>query len=174
MAIHDFNKSLELGKKGEQVIREFFESSLTVSRYEDVSENKEYQDKDIDGIVWMKSGIPLTVELKTDKYTSGNIFYETASCVEFHTQGCMDKTQAECLCYYFPNFQCMYCIRMDEYRKWFNANSSKFRYVQFANYTRNRQGTYHSGGRLIPITYLEEHFDARHWRKVPMPRVNVT
>lgn len=173
MKTHDFTKSNELGKRGEQVIQRFFGKRDTVARYEDVSDQKEYQDKDIDGILHLANGDTLTVELKTDQYISGNIFYETDSCVEWHTPGCMNKTQAKCLCYYFPNFHVMYCIDMEAYRAWFEQNKSRFRYVTFKNYKRNYRGTYHSGGHLIPMTFFESNFDSKYWKKFAMPSLQI-
>ena len=172
MIVHNFPDSNRVGKQGEKIIRKYFESCQDIIHYEDVSDKKEYQDQDIDGILWRSTGDKGTVELKTDKYTTNRIFYETDSCVERHTPGCMNKTKAEYLYYYFPGYGCMYRIKMNEYREWFEENKKEFTSATFQNKSKFNGSIYHSRGRLIPLPWFEQNF--AHWEKIPMPKVHIT
>ena len=172
MRVHNFNNSQKIGERGEEIIQCFLESFGGIDHYEDVSKDKTFQKKDIDGLLWLKRGGKVPVEIKTDTYTTGNIFYETQSCVEFNTPGCMEKTEAKYLYYYFPNFKFMYCISMNEYRDWFHQNKSQFKYKTFENEKKYGNGTYHSGGYLIPMSYMEKHFDKAHWKRFDMSHVS--
>lgn len=169
---HDFHKSIIYGKEGERVIKDWFCSFNNVERYEDVSDNPEFQKVDIDGIVWLKNGESRTVEIKTDSYTSGNLFYETQSCVEKNTIGCMERTKAQYLYYYFTGYKCMYAFDVEAFRKW--ALQEHINYPNILkdkllrNESNNINGYYHSAGFIIPLTYLESHFPKRYWLKFNM------
>ncbi len=171
MLTHNFDDSNELGKQGERIIRDFLESFGGIARYEDVSDNKEYQDKDIDGILWTKKGRAIPVELKTDKYTTGNIFFETVSNLKYNTPGCMYKTKAEYLYYYFPNYRRMYCIPMNEYRQWVEEHKHEFPVQRVRNENKKTKQIHYACGYLIPLEKLEEAFP--HWRKFDMPYIKI-
>ena len=101
MKTHDFQKSIEVGKYGETLIEKYLKNHTKVSSVINVSGQKEYQDIDIDYVVHFKNGKQHTIELKTDTYNSGNIFYETVSNKEYNVAGCMKKSKADFLFYYF-------------------------------------------------------------------------
>lgn len=168
MKTHNFNDSIQVGKDGEKTVRRYLEGRPNVRQYEDVSNDEEYQGKDIDGLLHMLGGHVRKIEIKTDTYTTGNIFYETKSCVEFDTLGCMEKTEAEYLYYYLPNFSVMYIIKMEKYRKWFRLHRHMFAFKTFKNVKKSGNGTYHSAGYCIPMKYLEAKFSGKYWKKVDM------
>ena len=90
MRTHDFKKSIKVGEYGENLILDFLSNLDNVDFVEDVTGYPAYQNTDIDFLVHFKSGTVSSIEIKTDTYTSGNIFYETISNLEYGVAGCME------------------------------------------------------------------------------------
>lgn len=172
MKRHNFKKSYVHGKNGEETVKKWFVAQKSVERYEDVSENPAFQKLDIDGIVWLTDGTHRTVEIKTDSYTTGNMFYETQSCVEMNTIGCMERCNAKYLYYYFTALKSMYVFHMDAFRQWalaeHEANPRVLKDKLLENDSRNETTVHHSAGFIIPLTYLEQHFPTKFWKKFDM------
>ena len=167
MKTHNFESSNTIGKRGERIIRAYLESKPNIRRYEDVSDSYTYRRKDVDGILHFLSGAKREIEIKTDTYTTGNIFYETESCIEYNTPGCMEKTQAEYLYYYLEAYNKLYVLQMDKYRKWFHLHKHMFKYHKFKN--SKKSGDTHSGGYAIPMAYLEAKFSPKYWKVFDVP-----
>ena len=167
MKTHNFEDSNIVGKRGERIVRAYLESKNNLRRYEDVSDRYTYRRQDIDAILHYLTGKTRTIEIKTDTYTTGNIFYETESCVEYNTPGCMEKTKAEYLYYYLENFNKLYVIQMEKYRIWFNLHKHMFKRHTFIN--KKNSGDTHSAGYAIPMSYLEAHFSEKYWKVYTIP-----
>ena len=118
--VHVFANSMITGQQGEAEIRNYLLSRGNVAQVIDVSDNPAYQEKDIDFLVYQTSGALTKTELKTDTYDK-NFFYETLSNIERGTPGCMEKTEADCLCYYYVNLDTLYVIDLPALRKWFHS-----------------------------------------------------
>lgn len=166
MRTHDFKKSIVVGAEGETLIKNWLHQNPKVTDVVDVSEDKKYQNQDIDFVVHTSDGGSFTVELKTDTYTSGNIFFETMSNVEHNVKGCMYKSQADFLLYYFTETRELYMLRLEEYRKWFEENISHFKKKAFRNVNRKRDGYYTSEGYTIPKVFLEKSMTTYQCKKV--------
>lgn len=154
--VHNFNKSISVGDYGEQIIKSYFETNPNIVDVIDVSKDKTYQDKDIDFIVKLKSGENISVELKTDTYDTGNIFYEAISNQEYNVLGCMIKSKAKCLFYYFIKTKELYIIDFKEYKKWVNKNNARFAKKRIKNINRCGNEITHSVGLLIPKRVFEK------------------
>ena len=157
--VHDFKKSLVVGEMGEEMILDYLQKSPSISKIIDVRSEKLYQKMDVDLVVVTEEGQELKLEIKTDSYKSGNIFYEWTSAVETGSIGCMEKTQADYLFYYFINLQTMYIFEMDRYRDWFNENKEMFDYLGYQKRLKNKRwngGTYETVGYAFPIRILED------------------
>ena len=174
MKTHNFNDSIKHGKAGEKIIAELVTTFPLVTKYEDVSENPAFQQKDIDGILWLRNGTYTTAEIKTDSYRSGNFFYETKSCVETNTIGCMERTDATHLYYYFTGYKKCYVINMKQYRKWalaeHIAHPDVFQDKLLKNVSKSQKSTHHSAGFIIPIAYFENHFPKTFWKVYDMSK----
>ena len=163
---HDFKNSILVGIEGENLIKRFLETHNNVISIEDVSNIRKYQDQDIDFIVRLKnSPNPVSIELKTDTYDSGNIFFETVSNKENNVPGCMYKSQANYLFYYFSKTKELYIFNFKEYVKWFEENRESFTLKIFKNINRKRNGTYTSEGYTIPKTFLEANLNPKFFKK---------
>lgn len=155
--IHDFNKSINVGNRGEEIIKSYLENNPNIAEVIDVSKDKRYQDEDIDFIVRLKSGELIPIELKTDTCdNTGNIFYETMSNIEYNVPGCMIKSKAKCLFYYFINTKVLYIIAFKRYKEWVEENCKKFTEKKIKNINRKNNGIAYSAGLLIPRSMLEE------------------
>lgn len=165
--IYKFENSLNVGYEGEEKVKNFLLSLNNVSNITSVQNIKKYQDDDIDFIVEFTNKTSATIEVKTDTYKSGNLYYETKSCVEKNTIGCLEKTKADYIFYYFNKYDRLYILKTNLFRKWvreeiknFNLNpsNSKLNKKQVFNkrYSDNSNDLYTSEGYTIPLHYLEE------------------
>lgn len=157
--VYQFKESLKAGEKGENTIIDFLLSKGQVIRIEDVRNHKGYQENDIDIIVVDKNRTRHSCEIKTDSYTSGNLFYETLSCVETGSIGCIEKTKADCILYYFENLHKLYILPADAFRRFFRDYQYMFRRASVKNYRHNGD-IYTTEGYLIPLNFLEKNMGA--------------
>lgn len=164
--IYEFKKSLNVGNEGEEKVKNFLLSLEHVKKVQSVQNIKKYQNDDIDFIVTFINNEESTVEVKTDTYKSGNLYYETKSCVEKNTLGCFEKTKADYIFYYFCKYDRLYILKTEPFRKWvkneifkFNNNPEKsvlskkevFNKITFGS----NDGIYTSEGYTIPLNYIE-------------------
>lgn len=157
MKIHEFKKSLQVGLKGEQDIIEFLKLNKNIKSIENVTLNEIYMKKDIDFIIFFKDK-KYTIEIKTDTYDSGNLYYETISCIETKTLGCFEKTEADYIFYYFIKTKELYILDTKQYRKWFTLNINSFKKKTIKNISKNNNKVIHSQGYVIKKTFLENTF----------------
>ena len=165
--VHHFRESLKVGERGEALIMDYLEKSPNVRKIIDVRDSKLHQEIDVDLLVKMNSGQELKIEVKTDTYTSGNIYYETMSALETGSIGCFEKTEADYMFYFFMNLKTLYILKMDEYRKWFNDKKELFDILGYQKRPKNSRyngSTYTSVGYAFPVEILEEE-DPRWMRK---------
>ena len=113
--IHDFKSSIKLGKIGETIIEFLMGYCPKVSSIVSVAGNPIYQQDDIDFIVTFKDGSVKTLEVKTDTYDV-NFFYELISNDIYNTPGCMVKTKADIVAYYFINLEVIYFIDRKDFQ----------------------------------------------------------
>ena len=168
--VHNFRQSMEVGKRGEEHIIEYLNNSDNVKKIVDVRDIREYQKMDVDFLVTFADGVERKIEVKTDTYKSGNIYYEVISSEESDTLGCFEKTEADYLFYYFVNWGYLYILGMEEYRKWFQEKQELFNDAGYKKRVRNSEGknkTYTSIGYAYPVSILEE--ENHDWlRKITM------
>lgn len=167
--IHVMEESLKIGEQGEDIIYDYLKNLKNVKYIEDVRDDFGYRKADIDFIVKMNHIDEYSVEVKTDNYISPNIFFETYSCVETDSIGCMRKTKAEFIFYYFLKSKELYILKTKQFNKWFDDNIDKFQEKSFRNKRFNpdkenkKDEYYTSKGYVIPKTYLEANF--KHYKK---------
>lgn len=156
--IHNFKDSLKVGDYGENIIYNYLNQSPTVDTILDVSDIKMYQELEVDMITKMTDGQEYKIEIKTDTYQSGNIYYETVSAEEVGSIGGFEKTVCDYMFYYFINMSTLYILKMDEYRKWFRSKEESFIKKGYQKSPVNRRwngSTYTSIGYAYPISLLE-------------------
>lgn len=173
--IYEFNKSLSVGELGENIVEKYLNKLGNVKKVESVKDIRAYQKEDIDFIVHLANGKKVSVEVKSDSYKSGNLYYETKSCVEFNTLGCFEKTKADYIFYYFLNLKVLYIFKTKKFRSWvhkeimehnYNSQNSKIRKKEVFNRTRNNEDIYTSQGYTIPLRYIESELkDTRIYKK---------
>lgn len=162
--IYEFKKSLDIGELGEDIIEKYLKSLNNVKKIESVKEIKKYQEEDIDFLVYLNEGKKVSIEVKCDSYKSGNLYYETKSCVEFNTIGCLEKTKADYIFYYFLNLNVLYIFKTEKFRAWvrkeikqYNKNPklSKIQKKEVFNKAFNKKDLYTSQGYTIPLAHIE-------------------
>lgn len=163
--IHIFEESKKLGDKGEQIIKDYLRSLPSINKVVDMANNKMFYHKDVDFVFQKKDGKTYRAEIKTDQYTSGNIYYETISNDIYNTEGCMNKTAADYLFYYFITWDKLYILKMDEYRTFMNEliknGHEALVEKNVKNAKSNKKGDYiaSSVGYTLPLSVLEANFD---------------
>ena len=153
--VYDFNSSNKIGHQGEQFVKQWIlELHPNVSSITDVSDDKFYQKQDVDFVVNFTNGKQALIEIKTDTYKTGNMFFETISNEEYQTKGCLMKTNADFLFYYFSNYQngVLYIFKMKAFRKFVLDNLPHFRERRVTNTTHT------SIGYIVPLSYIENNF----------------
>lgn len=152
--VYEFNSSNKIGHQGELFIEEWLSNNPNVKQIEDVSGNVAYQKQDVDFLVTLQDGSQMSVEIKTDTYKTGNMFFETISNEEYQTLGCLMKTKADFLFYYFPNYQggVLYIFKMQAFRNFIVNNLPHFRKQRVYNTTHT------SLGYIVPLSYIENNF----------------
>ena len=158
---YNFKISNQLGKFGELIAKKYFDQSNKISSYLDVTDDDIYREKDIDFILNMKNGNVITVEAKADKVPSSNIFFETISDIEKNTLGCMYKTEADYIFYYFIAFKELYILKRKQYVDWVKKEKLYLPgcdYKEFYNRATNAETgltyLYTTGGYIIPKKYI--------------------
>lgn len=157
--LHEFKESLKLGDKGEAIVIGYLNNHEQYAEILDVSGNIQYQDIDVDIILKHVSGKTFLGEIKTDSYKTGNIFYEDVSATEVNSKGCMEKTQADFLFYYYIALDELYIIDMPKYREWFINLKPFFDKQGFKKSLKNKRyngSTYSTIGYAIPLVYLSD------------------
>lgn len=150
--VYDFSGRDKLAKIGEAVSQEYLKTWKSIKDIKNVRNDKEYQKKDIDIIITLKDYMDVSIEVKTDSYTSGNIFYETISNDVKNEIGCMDKTEANFIFYYFihPSYRKIYIFNTESLREWKEKNKEKYTLRKVFNYN------YNSFGYTFPLVELEK------------------
>lgn len=170
--VHNFKDSLAIGEIGEEKILEYLQTSSSVKNIIDVRNVKMYQECDVDLLVHMQGEKELKIEIKTDTYRSGNIYYETVSAEETGSVGGFEKTKADYMFYYFINLQTLYILDMKKYRVWFKKHQTAFDAAGYQKKVKNSRyngSTYTSIGYAFPVLLLEQ--DNLSWmRKVYINR----
>lgn len=158
--IYTFSESLKVGAQGEEIVKKFLQNMNNVHKVVDMANNNLFYHKDVDFVVEFEDRSKQMVEIKTDVYTSGNIYYETISNEGYNVDGCMEKTSAHWLLYYFITLDKLYVLKMDTYRKIMNdlieRNHPAMKKREVFNNAKTAGMTYKSIGYTLPLTVLEE------------------
>jgi len=154
---YTFEEKNTFSKIGTNMVSIYLKSLKKTVKVENVEENPEYQKIDIDLIwVYKKEGvnISVTIEVKSDNYTSGNFWLETISNKSLGTLGCFIKSKAKYVFYYFPKWDCVYVIPLKAAIPWFKNNLNRF--IESETSTKDQQGNYQHTtiGRLVPIDVM--------------------
>jgi len=159
--LHDFFKSLEKGKKGEAIVAKYLAALPHVVALDYKGKDEAFQKMDIDFPIRNRDGHEWSVEVKTDyKDHPENLFYETISCIRTGSIGCMDKTRAQYIAYYFIEPNIIYWFQVKPFRAWFHANMGNPRIRRI--HPKNKG--YTSEGYLVPLDLLKE--ESPRWMQV--------
>lgn len=164
--LYNFNDSIVIGEQGESIIEKYLKSLPHIKSIQCVRNVFKYRQADIDFLVKLKNDKKVSIEVKTDTYKTGNMYYETKSCIEENTLGCFEKTEADFIFYYFIELDRLYIFKTKELRNWVrqeivrfynNPNSSRLSLKKVYNKRKQEEdGTYTSEGFTIPTGYLEQ------------------
>ena len=162
-----FAGSLKRGELGEEIFISSLAGSKAVKKVYDARNSAKYQAMDIDFVIDampksmlsnLAGSTKISVELKTDYTSYQNIYYEKYSCRELHTAGCMEKTNADVLIYYYIRKKFFYVLKTDTFRDWVHVHSEDF--IKNFKSERGRFGIYHKEGFLIPTSSIDAAFES--------------
>ena len=104
MKSYTFDEKDEFSKNGIKSVCSYLNTLKKTIEIKNVEDDKEYQKNGID-LVWIyrkgKNNVMISIEVKTDKYMTGNFWLETLSNEKIGTLGCFIKCKAKYLFYYF-------------------------------------------------------------------------
>lgn len=149
--VYNFKDSIKFGKYGEDIVINYIKNL----KYDviDVSNDKKYQNMDIDILLKTKDNTYIGVEVKTDSYDTGNIFFEIVSSTYPFNEGCMFKTRSDFIFYFFTKTKELYILNTSKYRKFVLDNISRFEFKKVKN------KTYESLGCLVPKKAVEKNHE---------------
>ena len=156
MNTYDMKTQLQRGKIGEEIIywwlynQDFY--------IEDVRNEPGYQKEDVDFII-VESGEQAKIEVKTDFYTTGNIFVELESTWG-KTRGCLLKTKSDYILYFFIKENKLFIIDTKEFQDYIVENKDRFP----KKVVRNKG--YDTLGITIPYRVLQEELPPTVFREV--------
>lgn len=146
---YEFHDVLKLSKEATDAVAFFFMSSgYTIHNEED---DPNFQDIDVDLVVFGEDKKPLFVEVKADRQIrTGNYYFETCSNVAKGTDGCMIYSAADLLAYYFVDKEELHLMDMQKVRGWFLDNIEEFEVRKATTVDAHGFPLYESEGRLVP------------------------
>ena len=122
MATYTMQKQLQAGKTGEEIIYWWlYNQGFYI---EDVRNEPGYQKEDVDFII-VESGEQAKIEVKTDFYTTGNIFVELESTLG-KNRGCLLKTKSDYIFYFFIKGNKLFIIDTTEFQDYIVENKDRF------------------------------------------------
>lgn len=146
-----FYNCLETAKIGEKIVTDIFKKEgYTV---QDVSDNKKWQEVDVDLLVYKNDKLVYKIEVKTDEkaLVTQNIFIETKSNKGL---GWIWKTEADYIYIVIPNEK-IYVLYKDEFVAWFKSIMHKFKCRSAKTTDKYGNTLYYTWGRLIPMSVIE-------------------
>lgn len=146
-----FYNCLETAKTGEKIVADIFKKKgYTVV---DVSHEKEWQEVDVDLLVYKNAKPLYKIEVKTDEKAleTSNIFIETKSNQGL---GWIWKTEADYIYIVIPGVK-VYVLYRDEFLPWFKSIMHECKCRSAKTTDKNGNLLYYTWGRLIPITVIE-------------------
>jgi len=161
--IHDFNRSLEVGDAGEQVIIDWLKSGKNTLAVVDLRKQPNCQALDVDFAMVSLNGVQFklhTLELKTDNTEYDNLFYEEVSANETNSKGCLAKTKANTIIYLYIKLGFAYIFDTQAFRQWVASKRNiligmgKLKHLK--NYRYNGYDTYTTTGLAIPRTMIDQ------------------
>ena len=120
-----FAEDLSFGREGEVIVRNLLESSGNFDNVIDCSNDKYFQEKDIDLLALATDGHIAKYEVKTDRmaHETGNIAFEIKTSGNI---GCLAKTEADFVMYYIEGNGRLYCFNAEQMRRSCATTSSSF------------------------------------------------
>lgn len=101
--------------------------------------------------------VKVEVKFDTQGHATGNFAFETVSNELRSSAGCILRSEADLLFYYFCESRELWVMGMREVREWFleEMASTKNRFRSFETYTERDGLVYPSYGRLVPLVDLK-------------------
>ena len=121
--VYGWQAQVDVGAEGVAAVASFLRQRGYV--VEDVSEDRDYQTQDIDlRIRGKRQQRWRTVEVKTDTYTSGNLFLELTS--SSGKPGCVFKSRAQWWCYWLSQLGVLLVIDLPALQYWLLENGHAY------------------------------------------------
>lgn len=146
--VYLFAKQVKETDIGTEVVIGFLQKKYPHDIFINVEDDKEYQKIDVDYLWRTHKGKEFLLEIKVDSYLTSNLFYEKFSCYELKTQGCMEKTKANFIAYYYSAKDILYILNPEKLRKYVN------KYEKWLTPKFIPNSTYHAMGYTIPLKEL--------------------
>ena len=143
-----FNHCLKQGEAGEDYISDVIFPKVSIVNFEKMPVEKQNTYGDFK--VEMEWGDVMYIEIKTDKYETGNFFIETESCEQTNNKGWLYKyDKVDNIFYHFPNDRNrLFSFSFQKFKKWCLDDKNIFKYKKVEE---KKSGEDKTVGRLLPI-----------------------
>lgn len=130
----NFSDDSTFGKIGENIVANFLKKHKSTIDVIDVSNDKWFNNFDIDFLQITKNGIN-KIEVKTDRiaHKTGNMVYEFISNKYASSIGCFEKTEADFLFYYLEKTKVLYIFDIQDLRNWVRSNKDNLKIVEMGD-----------------------------------------
>jgi hypothetical protein len=142
--MHEFDDDNKIGMRGEKIFEQYCCChGISVLR---VSDNPEWQKRDVDFLVVGDDGVEYAYEVKNDTriWKTRNVFYEDVSNVDYRTVGCFEKTLADFIVICSEPEEKMYVVDARRLREYVAPRISSFRRISVVPGSK-------SSGILVPL-----------------------
>ena len=177
LRLYDLKEQKKVSSAGVEKVINFMLKYGGYAMVESVEHCRELQKRDIDLIGFYEDERRLigfdTIEVKTDTYKTGNLYFETVSCLEMDTPGCLMYCEADYLYYYFTQVDELYIMDMALFREWVLANRDDFTVKRTSTKLNGEKKSYNSEGILIPLGVISKNLNAFKGRIVCLSLENI-
>ena len=153
MNSYNFNQCYEVSKAAISKVTRWLMEQKTIISVINVEDDKRFQELDVDLLAIMDDSTCKLIEVKTDRYDTGNFFLELISNVEKDSRGCILQTKSDYVFYYFTKIHKLYILSTYYLQKWLIDNHTHYNKKTVKTFLSNG-GSYHTIGICVPIQNL--------------------
>jgi hypothetical protein len=153
MNSYDFKQCYEVSKIAISIVTRWLMEQKTIISVINVEDDERFQELDVDLLAIVDDSTCKLIEVKADRYDTGNFFLELISDVEKDSRGCMLQTKSDYVFYYFTKMHKLYSLSIHYLQKWLIDNRAHYHKKTVETSLKNGR-SYHTVGICVPIQNL--------------------
>jgi len=161
---HDFSSCLEEGVEWEERLKPKLKEQIMSFNVEQISfdKNPDRQLSGIDHVLTQDTDVNIDVKVRDNEYYGDDILIETVSVVEKQKDGWVYNDETDIIAYCWKNqpgtnlCDGVLLLLNDDFVRWFDAMSERFRTVQCESYVKDRSWSTRS--KIVKIDDIPDGF----------------